>query len=445
MQQSVHELSGDKYLKMDSFLLGAVLFSIFLLPSANPFPGWFAFRLEDLLLPLIAFYLFIRRGFRFHAYAVFVLVFAAYIFLTIAINGRLAEYRDYFEIFKLIKYLLYFWLFSLVAGSPGTIQILRWIFPLIFLFNLLHYFNLFDFNNFIEPYYASEARLLFFGKNSLGGPATKRMLGTMDNPNNNAIVFLFFAAIFAPSNKTRKYDYIIFLMSFLGLLLTQSRTGMLAFVAIMFADIFIRRLHYKRVFCLLSMFIMVFVLVNAIEYFDIKSKSIPTLEEKNAFIDRKQNLTLDDLFPATEYLTNVIESDVSERSVTGRLEAWQHLWGMIKLKPVFGHAPYKEYFYLNCVYSESEYILMTWRYGFIGLLLYLGFVVLPVILHFGKGSLLRYCPAVLFILVILITAFMNTPICEPRIMLLFAFATAYFYFSRNQISNEHEEIADSGK
>ncbi|MBU2650553.1 MAG: O-antigen ligase family protein [Bacteroidetes bacterium] len=445
MQQSVHELSGDQYLKMDTYLLGTVLFSIFLLPSANPIPGWFAFRLEDLLLPLIALYLFIRRGFRFHAYAFYILAFAAYIFLTIAINGRLAEYRDYFEIFKLIKYLLYFWFFSLVAGSPGTIRILRWIFPLIFLFNLLHYFNLFDFNRIIEPFYASEVRLLFFGKNSLGEPATKRMLGTMDNPNNNAIVFLFFAAIFAPGNQIRKYDYLVFLLSFIGLLLTQSRTGMLAFVAIMIADIYIRRLNYKRVFFLLSMFIIGFVLINAIEYFDIQSKALPTIEEKNAFIDKKQNLKFDELLPATEYLTNVIESDVSERSVTGRLEAWQHLWGMIKLKPVFGHAPYKEYFYNNCVYSESEYILMTWRYGFIGLLLYLGFIVLPAILHFGKGSLLKYCPAVLFILVILITAFMNTPVCEPRILLLLAFAIAYFYFSRNQISIEHEEVADSGR
>lgn len=411
----------------EKWLLMFVLFSVFLLPGLNPFPRWFEFRLEDLLLPLVMLTVIAGRKYSFDRYTLLVGIFAVYILFTIMINGRFQEVRDYFEIYKLIKYLFFFWFFMMAFSTGDVKPVLRFIFFLLILFNLLHYFNILDFNRFIEPLFASESRLLFFGKNSLGGPSTKRLMGTMGNPNNNAILFLFFTALFAPGKKSQRIDLVIFYLSFMAILLTQSRTGMVAFVIVTIANIFIQRFSYKTVFIQLFLFVLIFAAVNLIEYADLRLQKQPSEIDVKKFHDDRDRIGFEKFLPASEYLTNIIESDVSERSITGRLQAWKHLWGMIREKPVFGHSPYKEYFYENKIYPESEYILMTWRYGFIGLFLYLGLLVYPVIAGIRRKPVLKEYPSVLFLAVILITALMNTPLCEPRILLMVAFMNALIY------------------
>ncbi len=424
MQSAIRRFPVLKSCNTEKCFLWFILFSIFLLPDFNPFPKWFAFRVEDILLPVVMLFVIFRKDYKFDIYAWLVIAFAGYILFTIMINNRATEIRDYFEIFKLIKYLFFLWFF-MSAIDPETIKKpLRYIFIILLVFNLLHYYNVFEFNRYVECFYASDSRLLLFGKDSLGEPATKRLMGTMGNPNNNAILFLFFAVMFVPGQVNRKSDLAIFFLSFLGIMLTQSRTGMVAFVIITVTNIFLNRLKYRLIFKQLLIFILIFFTVNLIEYTDIRLHDPLTDNELREFQENRRKQSVDNYLPASEYLTNIIESDVSERSVSGRLEAWKHLWTMIKEKPFFGYSPYKDYFYDNSIYPESEYILMTWRYGFIGLFLYLVLLTFPVITGIRKNLISRFYPSLLFLMVVMITALMNTPFCEPRILLLLAFTNA---------------------
>jgi hypothetical protein len=200
------------------------------------------------------------------------------------------------------------------------------IFYIVFTFNILQYFNIFNFNQVIEIFYTSPERILFFGKNSLGEIDTKRLLGTMGNPNNNAILFLFFAAVFAPMPKNNKSRLIIFCLSFLAILLTQSRTGLIAFICMVIINIVIFKLGYKHIFRQLAFFVLIFIFINAVEYIEFNIQGPLTNGEMKEFTFKKDILKKRGLMPATRYLTNIIEDDISERSISGRIEIWQRLW-----------------------------------------------------------------------------------------------------------------------
>lgn len=416
----------------EKYLFYFSLVSIFLLPSINLFPNLFAIRPEDIIFPIIVCIVICNKAYIDFFYSRFLLLFSAYILFTILINNMHA-YRDYSEIYKIIKYLFYLMFFMYSIKKFTYLKILEVIFVFVFIFNIMHYFNVFNFNNIIEPFYTSELRILFFGKNSLGFPDTKRMLGTMGNPNNNAIMFLFFITLFIPGKKSNKIHNIIFYLAFSGVLFTQSRTGMVAFIVIVIVNIFIQKLRYKIVLKQLGFFALIFLTINLLEYIELSLVKPLSPDEKKELIEKGEKLDRDRLFHASKYLTNIIEDDMSETFFSGRFNTWNMLWAMIKEKPVFGHGPWKNYFYKNNIYPESEYVLMTWRYGFLGLLFYLACILLPFIWYFKRIDIKRSNYYVLFLLIVLITALMNNPMSEPRILLLIAFMNAIFF---NQYLNK---------
>lgn len=435
------DLCPDKENRITHGLFALILGSIFLAPLFNPFPQWFAFRMEDVLLPLIIVYIIVKKEYRDFFYSRFVILFMVYILLTILFNNP-GALRDYLELYKLLKYLFYLMFFMCAISKYDYKRILEIVFYIVFAFNLLHYFDILNFNKIIEPFYTSEFRLLLFGKNSLGEPDTKRMLGTMGNPNNNAIMFLFFAALFAPAKLSLRSHNVIYYLSFTGVLLTQSRTGMVAFIVLTIANIFIQKFSYKSVLKQLMFFVLIFIAINLVEYIDLSFKEPLTEEEKKELLEERNILDQDKYLPACKYLTNVVEDDRSEKSISGRLEVWKMLWGMIKERPLFGHGPSKDFFYENKIYPESEYVLMTWRYGFFGLFLYISLLLLPLVWYIKGFDFRTSYSYLLFLLVVLITALMNNPCCEPRIMLMIAFMNASFFNQYLKKDSDEKAVTD---
>jgi hypothetical protein len=376
--------------------------SVFLFPSINFFPDLFTIRVEDIILPFIAILILIRKKIIINKYIYLLIFFGIYIFITILINARWGCYRDYFEIYKLIKFVIFLLFFRWMISQES-----KWVFPFfsmifaaLFIFNILHFFDVFHFNKFIEPFYAEPIQLDTFGLNSLGQPDTKRMLGTMGNPNDNAVLFLFFSTLCAPRKSNNIWKQIIFFGSYLCILACQSRTGFIAFGIIFIVNCFFSNLSLKKILIDIGIIAVItcsFMWIEASGYLQSLANS------------------------------NFYKSD----SLLGRYEVWQHLWQMIKLKPVFGYGPFKEYFYDHHLYPDSEYFLMTWRYGFIGLIFYLLFLAFPFYLK-GLRKITTEDPmkrfSFLFAIVILVVSLTNNPISEPRILLMFSFALAVFFY-----------------
>ena len=214
------------------------------------------------------------------------------------------------------------------------------------IFNTLHFFDFWDFNLIVEQYYNGGIHIKTFGLNSLGEPATKRLIGTIGNPNNNAILFLFFTVLLYSK---KKKDYFLIFSIFLSLFfffLCQSRTAIIALFAIIIIHLIIEFTNEKRTVLSIKNLIILSVCSLAFLFSNLINKPTYTMSMV------KQNPT-------------------QSKSVQGRMEVWGDLLLMVKEKPIFGYGPNKNYFYQNKIYSESEYIMFIWRYGIVGLLAYI--------------------------------------------------------------------------
>jgi len=385
------------------FLAGLTLFSILFLPDITISSKLPAFQFVDLILPflLIGIILKIKRLI-WHNYYFFLFIFSAYVLFTMGINGRLGMLRDYFEIYKILKFLIVIIFFTLI---DIRLFLKQWVKPLfigICLINLTHFFDLFQINRWIENSFEVGLNIEYFGKNSLGLPAGKRMLGLMNNPNNNAILFSFFSILFFPF-QFNKAKLIWFIVALVMTFLCQSRTSIFA-VLVFMACVFIFKLvkwNLKQwlVFgsIILVCYLFAWMLCSQFFQYPIYGNSMFNGAALNS------------------------------HSALGRLEVWKYLWKMIIEKPFFGFGPNKDYFYTHHLYSENEYILFAWRYGFIGLFLYLLFYFIPFkkLVIQNKTPYSKYL--ILIILLLLVTALTNNPLCERNIFILFAISLGSIY------------------
>jgi O-antigen ligase len=323
--------------------------------------------------------------------------------LSIVVNHRLGMYRDYFEIFKVVKYCMLVVFFTQFIQFVNINGIIKVTMSLLLIFNVLHYTDLFGFNDIVVSHYGSEQQVYTFGLNSLGQPDTKRILGTVGNPNNNAILFLFFTVWFFPIPGQSVKEKIWYYLSLFAVVACQSRTGFIALSLVFIAGNIIRGNPLKSwlldISVIAFLFALMFILGNV-------------------------------------YLSSLAGNVMKQNSVRGRLETWQFLGSMIAEKPLLGYAPSKEYFEANALYAENEYILYTWRYGIAGGLLYsiwLGY-------NFIRARALRLAHSgfvlMLFTMVVGVTAITNCPVSDGFLLLLLSMATGYCFNRINFASAE---------
>jgi hypothetical protein len=91
------------------------------------------------------------------------------------------------------------------------------------------------------------------------------------------------------------------------------------------------------------------------------------------------------------FIRSLISSSLLEQdTLTARFEAWGPLLEMARERPLLGNAPQQEYFAKTATHADSEYVLVFWRYGLIGLAAQLSMMLLPIIsavrLHRGQRS-----------------------------------------------------------
>lgn len=320
------------------------------------------------------------------------LIIGLALFITLAIlsifwNSRSSNVRDWFEVAKYIKFTTFIILTYFFFSHKQLMQIITPLFIGVFLFNIFHYFNLFNFNHIIEPFYAPAHHLDIFGVNSIGEPSTKRALGTLGNPNNNAILFLVFFVLFLPRNKNLNYfHFTLMILAIFGLFLCQSRTGFVSFIIITLVYFLTCWINWKIAGSI--------IVLSALFYFVFS-------------------------YYGNVYLDSIASPTSMINATDGRLTQWNKILVSMKNNTSLGHAPNKEYFEANNIYSESEYALILFRYGILGLSAFILFwflwfkqYALPYKKTFNLGlyTLLAY----------VISALTNNPLQSPKIALILA-------------------------
>jgi O-antigen ligase len=393
---------------------GAVLFLLdaFAIPDLRLYDQLPAFQLTDFLWPLgVPLILPHLRKLGANRWFIWLGGFAIYVMVPIVVNGRLGEMNDWFEIYKILKLGGLFILFSYASKQDFT-PFIRASFIGLVAINLMHFFDVLNFNHWMQEVYGSSIHWEFFGKDSEGNPAVKRMLGTIGNPNSNALLFLFFAAFFIPQANTWKAKAWFF-GALLMMFMCQSRTSLLACGAMIIYLLFV---HFKQGN---RYFVWQIPLLTAVVY------CIGLMLSTSFF---QYNGYSDSLLDGSAMHSNSLRS---------RWETWGILWEMIQAKPLFGYGPFKSYFVEHRLYSENEYLLMWWRYGLFGLLFYLGILLIPIKSLFGKIQSINQQRMILFSWVMLIAALTNNPLTERSVGILFVFLVAL----GSQEWNTHEKTA----
>lgn len=386
-----------------------VLLDAFFIPDIRISSQLPAFQLTDFLVPIIGLLLYpklpqVRKEWWF----IWILLFAGYMLLPILINGRIKQWNDYFELYRFIKLGVIFLLFR-VTQSNQLYPLIVGSFMLLLLINVLHLYNVFNINELLTYAYGDSIHFKLFGKDSIGNPAVKRMLGTMGNPNTNALLFLFFTVYFLPVEKNRAQWALCYTALFM-VFLCQSRTSLLAAGIVIVALLIltkkdgIKAAVWKIVSCI-GLYVLATMIATS-------------------------------FFKYTSYSNSLMDgSALYSTSLRSRWESWSILWDMIKTKPLFGFAPYKSYFTAHQLYAENEYLLIWWRYGIFGLLFYLGIFLLPFWELFRRKLDTHSVKAMIMIGVMLIAALTNNPLTERTISVLFVFILA----SGLPKSKEHEK------
>lgn len=367
-----------------------------------PIRDGFYLRFEDLLLPFIVLVLLPEIKLLKNWYFLIIFAWAGYGVLSMAINGRLSVINDYFELYKLLKYvafvILFYSVFKLNVSFYNPMVI---VFLVLLVFNMFHFYNFFHFNELVMPKFATNPlQLSTFGLDSLGRPTTKRIIGTMGNPNINGILFSFFAVYFMRFLSFAKWHWgkIYFILAIALILLTQARTSMLAIGIALMVYLFLAKLSWQTILKICGAIALSVLVVRFMDEFSLG------------------------------YVTNAKLNLAENSSLKGRFEVWTELWSMIKEKPIFGYGINKNYFYAHHLYSENEFVLIVWRFGIIGLFFYLAMLFAPL-RYLRNSSAMKSEKSRFFMLILIvyvINALTNNPLSDPVLQVLFAIASAYY-------------------
>jgi O-antigen ligase len=422
-------------LKVNSFTNILVIIFIVALVLVPPIKvPFFSFKIQivDFLMPVFAGLLIYNKWYKNWKllYVKNFLFLIGIIVLSILINKQWWAINDWFEIYKVIKYGLVFLIFKEYFPTKINTKIVDIVFICLLLINFLHYHNLLNFNQIIMPLYCGEnsVHLKFFGLNSIGFPAVKRMLGTMGNPNNNAILFLIFMLFYLPKEKWKTKNICFFVLCLIAFLACQSRTSLVAFFVIIVVNFIIIRVKWQKVIIYSSVITVVICSFFLIDMSTTFHTASPVIDASSYY-----SLTLLD---GTAF---------NSGSWNFRIELWKHFLNQIVTKPVLGHAPQKNFFYQQKLFFENEYILFLWRYGILGFVSFIGFYLFPlktIIKNVKSNDIYRN--TLLLIIIFATCGLTNTPLTNTTLSLLFFSYLGIFYAQKNdEILNKYENLAQN--
>lgn len=254
--------------------------------------------------------------------------------------------RDFWELGKLLLYFLLFFFMANLKILPEDLK--RYytasliIFMLSALFGFAQFFNFLDINTLISPLYATtQLETLILGR---------RIVGTGANPNDFAYMMVLSAslaltgALWLKGRNVRIFSWIVFFLSCLAVVLTRSRSGLLALIAA----------------CLIIAVILYIVCFGLNRTARMLLATSPLLL---LLLIAIINLAPDAFYTYISSAFN-LETDASwqvrQNAWPAQLELWQQ-------SPVFGWGPAKE---TMTSITDSEWILLLRRYGIFGVLIF---------------------------------------------------------------------------
>lgn len=329
------------------FIFGLLLTVVMLLLPGIPvrFDHVIYLRIEDFLILGAFLYLFFKQPVAVFAVPKVFSFFITSIIISICINFRNIAYNDLFEIAKVVKWGMLCFIFMIGFSALDFRKLMQSSFIILAVFNVVQYFNSGSFNTMVEPLYADAEQLKNAVFVSFTGDYTTRLLGTLGNPNNNAILLAIFTMYFAFNWKS-SLNKVLFCISVALILMCQSRTIVLA----------------------LS---LIFIVTLIVDYSRIKEHLVKLLLVVGVYAI-VQFLNLD-------YLNMIFHGKAfaESNSVEHRIQKWGTMYQESSLSPIFGYGPNKDYLYSKGFSPENEYLLAKVRYGYVGLTAFLVLVLSP--------------------------------------------------------------------
>ena len=410
------------------------IFSLVLTPSFQL--PWFRFKFQivDFFMPIFIGMIYVNKWYKNWSllYIKNLIFMSLIIFISLIVNRQWIAINDYFEIYRIFTYILVFIVFKEIYIQKFASLTIDIVFILLLIFNFLHYHNIFNFNAIVMPLYCGEnsPHLFFFGYNSLLEPATKRMLGTLGNPNNNAILFLFFSILYFPKQNWSVKKIIFFFLSVVAVCSCQSRTGIIAFSVVFLLNYAFTMVKWWKMIWQLSAVAIIFIL-----FFKIS-----LLSSGFDFNFLRQQSKTESKIESKDYILSLIDGNAfSGNSWNVRLKFWKELSTQVLDKPIIGHAPRKNYFYEQKRHFENEYILYLWRYGILGFILFMGVYFIPVRKAFKTARSSEISKNTLLLIVVFaICGLTNVPLSNTTLSLLFFSYLGVFYSQKNK---DYENLA----
>lgn len=321
--------------------------------------------------------------------------FVLVVILSITVNQRLTVLRDWFEVFKYIKFGVLVAGFAFVASTVSFIRLILWSMAALVVFNVLHYIDFADFNALVEPWYAPNIHLEYFGLDSQGQPSTRRAIGTMANPNMNGQLFVFMTFLLLLVRERFKHigiDVLTF-AALTGVMMSQSRTALIGLGVLIVFYFFAVKTKRMRALVMLASIGALYVLFT--EFGNV-------------------------------YLSSLGSKASLESAGEGRFDQWRRIWATMPGHYLFGHAPSKEYFETHGIYSESEYFLMLFRYGFVGLTLFVATLISAATSALQNSKIKCFmvaAPVVLW----MVAAITSNPLHSNKLAVVMAFTFGFVF------------------
>lgn len=379
------------------FVCLILVFSILFLPPIRLSLS-FSVRVEDIIFLLVLpIFLFKERVI---LNRTTLLVFSLIIveIISILVNNNILYVSALFEPVKILKFFIILNIFfrGFLKYQNRFMRYFDIFFIILVVINFFQYFNILDFNDYIGKFYIPEHHLTVFMEEPL---ATKRLLGLMGNPNNNAILFSFFYSFFTAIYillKQKKYMYYS-IGAIVMVVFCQSRTTFIALLfSILLLPLFVDIRRYLGKISKMFLILLVLLIVS----FSLIQMS---------------------------YLTSIKDISVFESSSWQvRILVWKYLWDYIKQQPLWGSGGYKELYYSQNIYVDSGYFWFLYNFGMVSVIIYILLFLNQIFTSLKHRrtsfSYLNFA----FSVIILITSISNAPFQEPRLNLLIAISIALF-------------------
>lgn len=392
-----------------------ILFSLYVTPSIKIFSGLPAIRLEEILIILIIMFLFLRLLNRKQIYIAFGVrqkLLIGLFFLTIVsiafgtIKGYSSSILEITEFIKLAKYLIIYTIsltFFSLSDNPmyEKEKVVHFVFKLsifLFIITIQQYYNLFGLNERYVPLVAPTQYITL-----VGGYSNPRPVGMIGNPNFLAFLFVISSWLVIYTILKRKikiYYMIVLILNITGMILTLSRTALVAFLAGVIILLLVlllpkyNKVSFKNIF---RIFLFTSFFIGAIIY-------VFTYTNFKEDLFWRYSLIFD------------LENDSSWQA---RLYNWQENINLFKESPFFGMGPLSRT-ELNSA-ADNEWLLILRTYGFVGTIYFLMSFIIPFIKSDSNSFKVLTLTLMIGAAIYMIpSAVFNSLIIMPLILILFS-------------------------